>query len=119
MINTASYIIYFGVTLNAGDIGLGSLQLNVVFLCVVQIGSYVFTYFFIGTIKRRKGTLIVQLMFLVGGILLVLIHNVIPDFRGEKWVETMFVCVLIRGGMSFMFAIIFNMGAELFDSTVR
>jgi hypothetical protein len=119
MINTASYIIYFGVTLNAGDIGLGSLQINVVFLCVVQIGSYIFTYFFIGTIKRRKGTLIVQLMFLAGGILLVLIHNVIPDFRGEKWVETMFVCVLIRGGMSFMFAIIFNMGAELFDSTVR
>jgi hypothetical protein len=47
------------------------------------------------------------------------LHNLIPDFEGEKWIETLMVCILIRGGLCFQFAIVGNYGAELFDAEVR
>jgi hypothetical protein len=47
------------------------------------------------------------------------LHNLIPDFAGEKWIETLMVCILIRGGLSFQFTIVCNYGAELFDAEVR
>ena len=43
----------------------------------------------------------------------------IPDFNGEKWIETLLVCILIRGNLSFQFSIVGNFGAELFDAEVR
>jgi hypothetical protein len=43
----------------------------------------------------------------------------IPDFNGEKWIETLMVCILIRGNLSFQFSIVGNFGPELFDAEVR
>jgi hypothetical protein len=47
------------------------------------------------------------------------LHNLIPSFTGEKWIETLLVCILIRGNLSFQFSIIANFGAEMFDADVR
>jgi hypothetical protein len=43
----------------------------------------------------------------------------IPDFEGEKWIETLMVCILIRGNLSFQFSIVGNFGSEMFDAEVR
>jgi hypothetical protein len=43
----------------------------------------------------------------------------VPNFEGEKWIETLGVCVFIRGNLSFQFSVIAIFGVELFDAEVR
>ena len=43
----------------------------------------------------------------------------IPNFEGEKWIETLGVCIFIRGNLSFQFSVIAIFGVELFDAEVR
>jgi hypothetical protein len=47
------------------------------------------------------------------------LHNLIPYFEGEKWIETLMVSFLIRGNLSFQFSILANFGVEMFDAEVR
>jgi hypothetical protein len=119
IINLTGYIQFSGVTYNSANIGLPSIQTNVMFLCGVQGLSYLFTMFFISKTKRKTGLLITNLIFLCCAVLLLVLHNFVPDFKGEKWIETLTVCILIRGGLSFQFSIVYNYGAELFDAEVR
>jgi hypothetical protein len=47
------------------------------------------------------------------------LHNLIPDFEGEKWIETLMVSIFIRGMLSFQLSIAPTFGAEMFDAEVR
>ena len=69
IINLTGYIQFSGVTYNSANIGLPSIQTNVMFLCGVQGLSYFFTMFFISKTPRRVGLLITNLIFLSCAVL--------------------------------------------------
>lgn len=48
------YINFFGVTYNAGEIGLPSLQLNVIFLSIVEAICYILSLFIVAGNPRKK-----------------------------------------------------------------
>jgi hypothetical protein len=48
------YINFFGVTYNAGEIGLPSLQMNVIFLSIVEAICYVISLFIVANNPRKK-----------------------------------------------------------------
>jgi hypothetical protein len=64
IINFIGFIQFSGVTYNSANIGLPSVQTNVMFLTGVQGLSYLFAMFFISKTKRKTGILITNLIFL-------------------------------------------------------
>lgn len=50
------YICFYGVTFNSGDIGLGDIQLNVIFLSSVEGICYFGTVPFISKTRRKMAT---------------------------------------------------------------
>jgi hypothetical protein len=64
IINFTGFIQFSGVTYNSANIGLSSIQLNVMFLTGIQGLSYLFVLYFISRTKRITGLLITNLIFL-------------------------------------------------------
>jgi hypothetical protein len=64
IVNFIGFIQFSGVTYNSANIGLDSIQLNVMFLTGIQGLSYLFVLFLISRTKRKTGLLITNLVFL-------------------------------------------------------
>jgi hypothetical protein len=64
IINFIGFIQFSGVTYNSANIGLPSVQTNVMFLNGIQGLSYLFAIVFISRTKRKVGLLITNLIFL-------------------------------------------------------
>ena len=69
IINLTGYIQFSGLTYNSANIGLPSIQTNVMFLSGVEGLGYLFSMFFISKTKRKTGLLITNLIFLTCGAL--------------------------------------------------
>lgn len=113
------YVNFFGVTYNAGEIGLPSLQMNVVFLSVVEAICYVVSLFVVAGNGRKKLTWICFGLITLGGASLVLCKKFIEEGETEKWIETAVTCVLIKGGLSIAYIVIYAYGSELFPTSIR
>jgi hypothetical protein len=64
IINLCGFIQLSGVTFNSANIGLPSIQTNVMFLNVIQGLSYLFVLYFISKTKRKTGLFITNMIFL-------------------------------------------------------
>ena len=64
IINLLGFIQFSGMTYNSANIGLPSIQTNVMFLTGVQGLSYLFVLYFISKVQRKTGLLITNLIFL-------------------------------------------------------
>jgi hypothetical protein len=64
IINFLGFIQFVGMTYNSANIGLPSIQTNVMFMTAVQGLSYLFVLCFISRTKRKTGLFITNLIFL-------------------------------------------------------
>jgi MFS family permease len=113
------YCCFFGVTYNAGKIGLPSLQLNVILLASIEAICYVASIFVIAKTRRKCGTIICLLIILFGSCALITVHALWGEYDWNKYIETGITVVLIKGGLSMEYVIIYTYASELFPSTVR
>ena len=68
---------------------------------------------------RRIGTLICLSVILTGVLLLAVVHIVCSSLEYEPIIETAITCLLIKGGLSIEYVIIFTYGSEMFPEEVR
>jgi hypothetical protein len=119
VLSGALYTVLYGVTYNSGKIGLGSISLDVILLAGIEAICYLGTVPFIGSIRRNRTTFCCMVFILMGGVILVVLRKAVPSFDGEKTVETIVVCGLIKAGLSVNYVVLYTWGAEMFPSTIR
>ena len=113
------YCCFFGVTYNAGKIGLPSLQLNVIFLSVVEMVCYIISICIIAKTRRKIGSIICLSVMLFGGVLLYVSHLLWSDHEWNQYIETGVTCILVKGGLSLQYVIVYAWASEMFPSTIR
>ena len=118
MISTAVYMCFNGVTYNSGQIGLASVQLDVIFLASVEAFCYIMCIWLVSAYGRKTLTFWCFMIMIVGGAALLII-GYLPKFGNEDLTQTLITCLLIKGGLSVEYVVVFTWGSELFPSNVR
>jgi MFS family permease len=118
MICVSVYICFNGVTYNSGEIGLASVQLDVIFLASVEAFCYILCIWIVSAYGRKTLTFWCFMIMIVGGAALLTI-GYLPRFGNDDLTQTLITCLLIKGGLSVEYVVIFTWGSELFPSNVR
>lgn len=120
LVGSAVYIIFFGVTYNAGKIGLKQLQMNVILLAAVEVVIYIACTFFIAKMRRKCGGIMNFSIVALGAVLCAVFYAILnEDPSNRDLAVTIITCVLIKGGLSVEYVLYYAYGSELFPSTVR
>jgi len=119
LVGASTYIIFFAVTYNSGKIGLPQLQQNVMLLAGVEALVYGGSTFFVPKLRRKCGSFMNFAIILLGAVLCVVLFAIIGDIKTRDLVIAVITCVLIKGGLSVQYVLLYTYGSELFPSTVR
>lgn len=118
-VSAATFMIYYGVTYNSGQIGLSSIQDNVILQAGIETMCYVAIVPLIPIVRRKKTVVICIILCCVGAQLLVGLKKFIPSFSGEQLTESLIVSIIIKAGGSIWFALIFQWVSEVFPANIR
>jgi hypothetical protein len=117
-LSSVIHICFYGITYNSSQIGLASIQLDVIWLALVEAVCYIGCLMFIDKVPRKKLTLYCFICIAVGALILVVI-GLLPGFGYDKLTQTMVTCLLIKGGVSVEYIVVYAYGCELFPTNVR
>ena len=115
----AIYINYNSLTYASGDIGLDSIQINSIFLNLVEALMYCAALYIAPKVPRKTYTIFSFCLIIAGAVLLFIFRNVIPSFDGEKWVETIIAAFLVKAALSVEFVILYTYVSEIFPTKIR
>lgn len=119
ILGTATYIVYNAMGYSADDLGFSVTQVNVIILSVVEAGGYILCMFFGHKVKRRNIIILCSCIMILGGLLTIVFKNMIGGWEHSALAQTLVSALLIKGGLSVLYVIMYSYGAELFPSSLR
>lgn len=118
MICWTIWICYNGITFNSGQIGLSSIQYDVIMLASIEAFGYIICTIFVHKVKRKNQMIICYLIMLVGAAVLIALA-IAPQFKNDNLVQAQIVVIFVKGGMSVLYVVLYQYGTELFPTRVR
>lgn len=115
----AEYIGFNGVTYNSGDIGIDSVAINTILLCLIEVFANLLAMPLAKVLYRKTTGIICMILLSLSAVVLVVVRKMYGNEGAEKWFETLFVVVFLKGTLTLGFVIAYIYGGELFPSNLR